>query len=88
MQSTGNELCATSKVASKWQARFWRESDAERPAAPYAIISSMGMMVRSPFQKAAKTDERAFFVFKVMVERRLDVCMAAQSGKALSFELT
>ena len=40
------------------------------------------------FQKVAKTDDRAFFVFNVMVERRLDVCMTAQSGKALYFELT
>ena len=40
------------------------------------------------FQKVAKTDDRALFVFNIMVERRLDVCMTAQSGKALCFELT
>ena len=36
----------------------------------------------------AEPDDRAALVLNVMVERRLDVCMMAQSGKALSFELT
>ena len=39
------------------------------------------------FQEVAEPDDRARFLF-VMVERRLDVCMTAQSDKAFCFELT
>src|SRR6478736_378866 len=87
MQSTRNDLYATSKVASKWQAGSWRDSDAECQAALCALVS-IRIMVRSGLFRRWLNPMTERFVFNVMVERRLDICMAAQSGKALSFELT